>query len=71
MSVQAEQLLTEGQVAEYLNLTPRALQAWRYKGGGPRYVAISTRAVRYRTTDLESWIETRIRTSTSDQGEQA
>jgi predicted DNA-binding transcriptional regulator AlpA len=61
-------LLTEADAAAYLSLTRRALQAWRYQGRGPRYVKISARAVRYRPEDLESWIETRLRSSTSDPG---
>jgi len=61
-------LLTEVDAAEYLSLTRRALQAWRYQGRGPKYVKISARAVRYRPEDLESWVETRLRSSTSDPG---
>lgn len=61
-------LLTEVEAAAYLNLTRRALQAWRYQGRGPRYVKISARAIRYRPEDLNDWIETRLRSSTSDPG---
>ncbi len=61
-------LLTEVDAAAYLNLTRRALQAWRYQGRGPRYVKISARAVRYRPEDLESWVESLLRSSTSDPG---
>ncbi|MCA9646081.1 MAG: helix-turn-helix domain-containing protein [Acidobacteria bacterium] len=61
-------LLTEVEAATYLNLTRRALQAWRYQGRGPKYVKISARAVRYRVEDLQHWVETRLRTSTSDPG---
>ena len=64
-------LLTEGEAAAFLKLTTRALQAWRYQGRGPRYVKISARAVRYRPEDLKAWIETRLRSSTSDQGDQS
>ncbi len=64
-------LLTEAEAAEYLKLTCRALQAWRYKGRGPQYVKISSRAVRYRLEDLEGWIENRLRSSTSDPGPDA
>lgn len=61
-------LLTEGEAAEYLRLTPRALQAWRYQGRGPRFVRISRRAIRYRLDDLERFIEENLRHSTSDPG---
>lgn len=62
-------LLTETDAAELLQLTPRALQAWRYQGRGPRFVKISARAVRYRREDLEQWIRHRLRSSTSDPGQ--
>lgn len=60
-----EKLLNEQQAAEYLEFTPRALQMWRHKGNGPKYVKISSRAVRYRKRDLDEWIEAHVRTSTS------
>jgi len=62
-------LLTESQAASLLGFTPRALQMWRYRGGGPKFVKISSRAVRYRRRDLLDWIESRIRFSTSDSGD--
>jgi predicted DNA-binding transcriptional regulator AlpA len=64
-------LLTESQAARLLGISVRTLQAWRVRGGGsgPRYVRISSRCVRYRVPDLEEWIETRLRNSTSDQSE--
>ena len=60
-----EPLLTEREAAAYLNFTPRALQAWRVRGGGPRFIACSSRAIRYRRRDLDAWVEERVRTSTS------
>jgi len=59
-------LLNEKQAARFLNFTPRCLQAWRQRGGGPKYVRISSRAVRYRRQDLDSWIEERLKSSTSE-----
>ena len=61
-------LLTEIEAANYLQLTRRALQAWRCQGKGPKFVKISARAVRYRLDDLEQWVEDRLRSSTSDPG---
>jgi predicted DNA-binding transcriptional regulator AlpA len=66
----ASPLFTEAEAANYLKFTPRALQAWRCRGGGPRFVKVSARAVRYRQEDLDHWVETRLRTSTSDPGQQ-
>lgn len=61
-------LMTEKQAAAYLNFTPRFLQMRRLRGGGPVYVSVSPRAVRYRMEDLESWVQDRLRKSTSDTG---
>jgi len=46
-----DKILTERQAAEYLQLTTRALQAWRYKAAA-EFVRIR-RCVRYRKTDLD------------------
>ena len=61
-----ESLLSEAQSADLLGVTPRALQAWRQRGGGPPFVRISSRCVRYRRRDLIGWAEARLRTSTSE-----
>ena len=60
-------LLTEEQAAEFINFTPRFLQARRQRGGGPAYVRVSPRAVRYMRRDLISWAEERRQTSTADE----
>ncbi len=67
----SESLLTEAQAARLLNFTPRFLQARRARGDGPPFVSISARAIRYRRIDLLDWIESRIRTNTSDCGPDA
>ena len=64
-------LLTTVQAAEFVNFTPRFLEARRVIGGGPPYVRISARAVRYRRADLIGWASSLVRTSTSDKGERA
>jgi len=48
-------LLTEAQASHLLNLSVRTLQAWRGQGRGPNFVRAG-RAVRYRTSDLISWV---------------
>ena len=49
-----------------LTLSPRTLEALRLRGGGPPFILVTDRAVRYRREDLWQWISTRRRTSTSD-----
>ena len=55
------------EAAKYLDLKTCTLEAWRCRGGGPRFVKLG-RAVRYRQTDLDAWIDTRTRSHTADQG---
>jgi excisionase family DNA binding protein len=54
----ADAYLTEGQVAEMLRISRRTLQAWRLRGGGPPYVRVGPRMVRYRAGDVLHWLET-------------
>ena len=65
------QLIDETAAAEFLDLTPRTMQAQRQRGGGARFVKISARCVKYRRVDLKTWAETRLRSSTSDRDEVA
>jgi hypothetical protein len=44
----------------------RTLERWRQTGDGPRFVRVG-RAVRYRRSDLDAWLESRVRSSTSEQ----
>lgn len=60
-------LLTTAEAAYYLGFTARMLQARRIKGDGPQFVQISKRAIRYRLEDLDAWIVTRLKTSTTAQ----
>lgn len=62
-----ENLLNEQQAAEYLGLKPRTLQAWRTRGGGPIYLRISHRCVRYTMADLRAWLDTRRFASTASE----
>jgi predicted DNA-binding transcriptional regulator AlpA len=59
-----ELLYDENYVAQLLGCTPKALQAWRTRGGGPPFVKLG-RLVRYKWSDVSAWLETRRRTSTS------
>ena len=60
-------LLTTKQAAESLSLSMTTLEKYRVYGGGPRFLHLG-RAVRYRVSDLDAWLESRVRTSTSDVG---
>lgn len=63
-----DQLIDEQHAATFLGFTHRALQNWRVRGGGPKFVKVSGRSVRYRRKDLLEWSEARIHTNTSQYG---
>ena len=62
-------LIAEKAAGEFLDLTVRGMQAMRQRGGGPPYVRVSARCIRYRRADLRAWAEKRLRKSTSDPGD--
>ena len=64
-------LIDEKDGGSFLGLTDRTMQAFRQRGGGPRYIVISARCIRYRRVDLRTWAEARMRRSTSDPGAEA
>lgn len=55
-----DQLLTTADAARLLAMSPRTLEAYRRKGGGPQFVALSRNAVRYRRSDLDQWVSERV-----------
>lgn len=61
----APQWMTEAAAGEYLALSARTLQAFRLRGGGPRYAKIG-RAVRYARADLDAWARSRLVRSTAE-----
>jgi len=64
------ELMTEDQAAQRLAVSTRTLQGWRVRGGGPQYLKLGRGrgCVRYKTEDLEAYLDDRVRRSTSDQG---
>jgi predicted DNA-binding transcriptional regulator AlpA len=61
-----DRLIDEFVAAEFLGYSVRALRNWRVRGGGPRYVKVSARSIRYRRRDLIAWAEARLCRNTSD-----
>ena len=61
-----EHLLTQEEAAQLLSVKSRTLEGWRMRGGGPKFVRLSARCVRYRPSDLQAWVQERIAASTSD-----
>ncbi|SDO97111.1 transcriptional regulator, AlpA family [Lutimaribacter pacificus] len=51
-----DRLIDEKEAASYLCYSVRALQNWRVRGGGPHFIKVSGRSVRYTRRDLQDWI---------------
>ena len=62
---QHQTFLDSDQAADYLGLKRTTLEAWRCRGGGPQFVKLG-RLVKYRRADLDAFIESRIRSNTSE-----
>ncbi len=59
------QLLNTIQAANFLGLSKAFLERDRWAGAKVPFIKIGERAVRYRIQDLETYIESRYRKSTS------
>jgi predicted DNA-binding transcriptional regulator AlpA len=55
-------------VAGYTDSSVSTLAKLRLRGGGPRFCRIG-RAIRYRRSDVDDWLASTGRRSTSDKGE--
>lgn len=58
-------LMITKEAAEYLRLSSSTLNKLRLTGGGPVFVQLAGRAIRYRQSDLDEWVAASIATSTS------
>ncbi|AML50929.1 helix-turn-helix transcriptional regulator [Falsihalocynthiibacter arcticus] len=52
-------LMDEKEAASLICYSVRALQNWRHRGGGPKYVRVSSRSIRYAYSEVMEWIDTR------------
>jgi len=60
-------LITESQAADLLTLSVKTLRNWRLSGYGPAHLKVG-RLVRYRVSELNLWLKSCERASTSDRG---
>jgi excisionase family DNA binding protein len=65
------ELLTTKEAAGVLKVSKNYLEQLRVSGGGPRYYKLSAQQVRYRSGDLDEWIQSCARQSTSGEGRAA
>lgn len=61
-----DRMIDEQEAGEFIGYTIRALQNWRVRGGGPKFIKVSARSIRYRRRDLIEWAEGLLVASTSE-----
>ena len=62
-------LISEKEAAAFLSYSVRALQNWRCRGGGPEFIRVSIRSIRYRRRELIAWVESnRVSIPTTGEG---
>lgn len=62
------EVLNTPEAARYVRLSKPTLERFRISGDGPAFLKLGG-AVRYRKTDLDAWLESRLTRSTSEEAE--
>lgn len=62
------QLVNTQEAAKYLGVSKAFLERDRWAGARIPYIKVGSRAVRYRMSDLDTFISSQMRRSTSDKG---
>lgn len=57
----AERLLTEREASEMYGIPAVTLRTWRYRGDGPRYLKLAGKLIKYRVSDIETWLSSQVR----------
>jgi len=60
------QCMRSAAAAQYLGIAESTLNKSRLIGNGPPFIKVGTRSVVYRKSDLDEFLESRLRRSTSD-----
>lgn len=61
-------LLTTTEAASYLGVSKAFLERDRWAGARIPFIKVGSRAVRYRLSDLDAFLDRQVRQSTSDTG---
>jgi len=67
--MQTQSLLNTRQAAGYLGVSAAFLERDRWAGARIPFIKVGTRSVRYRLSDLETFITGQVRQSTSQRGQ--
>ncbi len=57
-------LLSTAEASNYLGISPRTLEDWRLRGGGPLFRKLGRRLVRYLKADLAAFVADAARANT-------
>ena len=52
--------LSESDAADYLGISKKTLQRWRFEHKGPAYAKLNGKLIRYRHGDLDEWMNQQI-----------
>lgn len=66
-----DELLTTAELAKRTSLTKRFWEHRRITGETPPYIQIGDRAVRYKWSEVQTWLDKQTKTSTSSCGVQS
>lgn len=62
-------LLSNAEAAQRIGVQPNTLEIWRTRGKGPQFIKLDPNSlrspIRYRESDIETWLEVRTCTNTS------
>jgi excisionase family DNA binding protein len=61
----AAEFLSTKEAARLLGIHYNTLCKWRIRGGGPRFVRVGA-AVRYKRSELETWLDNRTYSNTTE-----
>jgi len=68
LHVQADDMLDEREAAAYLGISASAMRKWRARQCGPKYARLG-RIIRYRQSDMDAFVESRIIAADSSEHE--
>jgi predicted DNA-binding transcriptional regulator AlpA len=71
MNSQNQKLFRPRAASEYIGLSVSTLAKQRLRGGGPKFIRMSPRAIGYLQADLDAWLTDKRCSSTSDYGSPA
>jgi predicted DNA-binding transcriptional regulator AlpA len=49
--------LLESEAPEYLSISKKTLQRWRFDRKGPTYAKLNNKLIRYSRSDLDDWMQ--------------